>query len=780
MPLIAQKVFNKHLKSKPLPEDHWKVLAAWKQRIESGDLEKQTEVSVHAPFMQQILVKVLGYQAFGEQDHYTVAREYGIARGQVDFVLGHLTGNKNKDRIEAVLEAKGARTRDLDAIMPGRHISPVQQVWGYARDAKGAQWVLLTNYLEIRLYHIGETSLVYEHFDLASLTDPLEYARFQCCLNAENLLNGRTLELLQQTHQVGKEITERLYDDYKRLRETLIVSLIEANPDWAAVDLVAPAQKLLDRILFVAFAEDSGLIPEHSIAQAYTHADPYNPRPVYENFKGLFRAIDKGNSHLNIPAYNGGLFADDPELDALQVSDSLCEAFKELADYDFASEVSVTVLGHIFEQSIADLEELTEQLQQGIPLQRKDKARSVSGKRKLQGVVYTPDSITAFIVEQTLGQYLQQQFDQLLQQYGQIKTDGDIQWKKGKQTELRFWYAWQEALQKTRVVDPACGSGAFLVAAFDYLHSEYQRINDKLTELTGQPGVFDLNKEILNRNLYGVDINPESIEITKLSLWLKTAERGKPLTSLDACIRQGNSLGFSSAVPGSDFCWQQAFPEIFAEGGFDLVLGNPPYVRQERFSALKPWLAEQYQVYHGVADLYAYFFELGLNLLKPDGLLGYISSSTFFKTSSGQPLRMFLKQQAGFSKVVDFGDLQVFEGVTTYPAILILQKTQPAADHRLQMLCLSDQLPDNLNQAFNQQHGQMPQQQLQDEGWQLEDESLAALRYKLTHDAKGQPYPTIKEIYGSPYRGILTGLNEAFVIDQATRDLLVQQDPASA
>lgn len=782
MSLISPKVFAKFPVPQTLPDDHLQAVAEWKERIASGDLLKQNEKSLHASFAAQIMVKLLGYRLFGEGKDYTLAREYRIARGDVDLALGYFTNDNNKadDQVFAVFEAKGAKTKDLDAIMPGRHKTPVQQAWEYARDAKGCQWVLVTNYTEIRLYHIGETSLVYETFDLANLTDPAEYARFQLCLHADNLLTGKTLELLRQTHQVGKDITDRLYDDYKNLRETLIVNLVQDNPAFKPIELMAPAQKLLDRILFLAFAEDSGLIPEHSIAQAYQHSDPYNPRPVYENFKGLFRAVDKGNPHLNIPAYNGGLFADDLTLDNLMVSDSLCEAFKELADYDFASEVSVTVLGHIFEQSIADLEELAEQLEQGQPIKRQEKARAVSGKRKLQGVVYTPDSITAFIVEQTLGQYLQLRFDQLLADFGQLKSDGSIQWKRGKQTELKFWYAWQESLQTIRVVDPACGSGAFLVAAFDYLHGEYQRINDKLSELTGQPGVFDLNKEILNNNLYGVDINPESIEITKLSLWLKTAERGKPLTTLDACIRQGNSLGLTEAVEADGFCWQTAFPAIFAEGGFDVVLGNPPYVRQERFSDLKPWLAEHYAVYNGVADLYAYFFELGLKLLKPGGLLGYISSATFFKTGSGKPLRQYLALQSRVHKVVDFGDLQVFEGVTTYPAILVLENGKPEETTELQMLQLGDVLPDNLSQLFAQAHGRMRQVGLSDDSWQLEDEALAALRFKLTHDSEGKPYPCIKDVYGTPYRGVLTGLNEAFVIDQATCDRLVAEDPACA
>lgn len=427
------------------------------------------------------------------------------------------------------------------------------------------------------------------------------------------------------------------------------------------------------------------------------------------------------------------------------------------------------------------MEELIQQIESGeLPeFKRFEKAKSVKGKRKQDGVVYTPDHITAFIVEHTLGSHLQSRFNRCLQDFGQLKNDATIQWKRGKQTELKFWYAWQDELKQIKVVDPACGSGAFLVAAFDYLYREYQRINDKLAELTGQAGVFDLNKEILNNNLYGVDINAESIEITKLSLWLKTAEKGKPLTSLDANLKPGNSLGLTQAVPGSDFCWQQAFPNIIQQGGFDVVLGNPPYVRQERLGEIKPWLAEQYQVYHGVVDLYAYFFELGIQLLKPGGKLGFISSSTFFKTGSGVNLRRFLAQQTQLKTAVDFGDLQVFEGVTTYPAILVFENTEPSANSQAQILVLKDQLPTNLAQAFEQQKRIMVQSQLHGDSWQLEDARLHQLRHKLTHDANGQPYPTLKDVYGSPYRGVLTGLNEAFVINRATRDQIVAQNPKS-
>jgi hypothetical protein len=306
------------------------------------------------------------------------------------------------------------------------------------------------------------------------------------------------------------------------------------------------------------------------------------------------------------------------------------------------------------------------------------------------------------------------------------------------------------------------------------LQQEYQKVNDRIADITGQHSLFDLNKHILNSNLNGVDINPESIEITKLSLWLKTAERGKKLATIDNNLQVGNSLGFDCAVNEGGFCWQYNFKTIMQAGGFDVVLGNPPYVRQELLSQLKPYLQKHYAVYHGVADLYAYFFELGLKLLKPNGYLGFISSATFFKTASGEPLRQHLKQQAVLKKLIDFGDLQIFEGVTTYPAILIFKNQPPVDNNQIKMLVLKDKLPDKLTDSFKEQHSLMLQSSLSDTCWQFENEQLAQLRHKLMQD-----YPSLKDVYGSPYRGVLTGLNAAFVIDAKIKAKLMEQDVKS-
>jgi hypothetical protein len=211
-----------------------------------------------------------------------------------------------------------------------------------------------------------------------------------------------------------------------------------------------------------------------------------------------------------------------------------------------------------------------------------------------------------------------------------------------------------------------------------------------------------------------------------------------------------------------------------------LAIGNPPYVRQERLSAIKPYLEKHYKTYHGVADLYTYFFELGLKLLKKDGIMGYISSSTFFKTGSGQNLRTHLTVQANLQTIVDFGDLQVFEGVTTYPAILIMgkptrQRKQAPKDQSVRFWKVAARkLADLPEEMQHPQWGKLSQHNLAFDGWHLEDERLQALRQKIVRNKE-----TLKEVYGSPYRGILTGRNEAFVIDQATRDQLILNDARS-
>jgi hypothetical protein len=311
------------------------------------------------------------------------------------------------------------------------------------------------------------------------------------------------------------------------------------------------------------------------------------------------------------------------------------------------------------------------------------------------------------------------------------------------------------------------------VAAFDLLAAEYRRVVERLAAL-GEPIDFDLLDEIVTRNLYGVDLNAESVEITRLALWLKTARNKHHLQNLEATIKIGNSLIDDVAFTDRPFDWRAAFPNVFAQGGFDVVIGNPPYVRMELIKPVKPYLEKHYVVAADRADLYAYFFERGIGILKEGGRLGYISSSTFFRTGSGENLRRFLGDGVAVEAVVDFGELQIFEGVTTYPAIITLRKGNAGRDGALSFLKV-DALPNDIEAEFASNAQTMPRARLGHGSWQLEAAPLAKLRDKIVKGKK-----TLGEVYGHPMRGIVTGLNEAFVVGTATRDRLVAQDPSSA
>ncbi|MGR3502502.1 Eco57I restriction-modification methylase domain-containing protein [Pseudaestuariivita sp.] len=780
MKLFNKKTLSRHLEIGPIPDAHLELVQKWSELITSGQVHTLKETALHGPFSNVLLEGVLGYAGAAQGAQYTVSAEQQVLAGSVDLALGHF--GADQPRIIAPLELKGAKTRDLDAIMPGRNKSPVQQAWEYAMNAPGVRWVMVSNMTELRLYGFGEGTEAFETFDLARLTDPVEYARFTLLLSAENLLSGRTATLLEESRREDKDITDSLYRDYRDLRNLLVGAVRTAAPDTDPLDAIARAQTILDRVLFVAFAEDTGLLDDNTLQAAFEHVDPYNPRPIWDNFVGLFRAIDQGRRERRddagktlisaIPPYNGGLFKHDPAIDALTLPDDICRRFARLSEYDFASEVSVTVLGHVFEQSIADVEALQ------AAARGED---TTDNRRKRDGVVYTPDYIARFIVAQTLGAHIGEAYRTIFAAHARkdspLEPYQAIRWRR-KSAELEAWRAYRDRLQSLRIVDPACGSGVFLVMAFDFMKAEMTRVNDKIAELQGgAASLFDPDSEVLTNNLFGVDVNAESVEITKLSLWIKTARRGKVLDSLDGNIRVGDSLIEDSNFAYLDhgFTWETAFPDIFAEGGFDVVLGNPPYVRMELLKALKPYLERRYEVVSDRADLYCYFYERGLKLLKPGGRLGYISSNTFFKTGSGKPLRDYLLREATLESVVDFGDLQVFEGVTTYPAILTMQRGAAPQGQELQFWKV-DTLPEaNFRATYAAARGPFPQAALGSGSWELENPALRALREKIRAGK-----PTLKEVYGAPLYGIKTGLNAAFVIDTATKERLCAEDPKSA
>ncbi len=793
--LFQIKLLRNAVSQFQFPEDleaKHKVIERWIETDRSGTLAKISEVQLHGEFLGDIFRDLLGYGTITQTQGKTweLYAEASITDkgGRADAALGLFSavkGSKGNVRLEgrivAPIELKGAKT-NLDE-KQGKNPSPIDQGWSYANHTPNCRWVIVSNYREIRLYSTSKSTGYYQLFTLEDLADFYTFKQFYFLFCRQNFLphatasESRIDSLLKESEQQEEEITEELYSKYDSVRDDLIGYFrrdVKARLDiqHLSIDdsqLVEKAQLVIDRILFIAFCEDRGLLPKHTLSNAYAYSDPYFPRPVWDNYKRIFEWINVGNEQQAIHGYNGGLFRHDDLLDrSLRVPNETCRKLKELADFDFDVDVSVDVLGRIFEQSITDLERIKSE---GEGKEYTDKERK-QGKRKIQGIYYTPPQITQYIIDISLGEYLERHRLQFFSELSASTEDNTSD-------RIGTWEVYRDWLRGLRVVDPACGSGAFLIAAFNRLFRAYEEVNRELAILKGEAYQADreLDKTILNANLYGVDLSQESVEITKLSLWLQTAQRGKTLIDLNENIKVGNSLIDDGSLCDRPFNWQEAFPEVFAAGGFDVVLGNPPYVRQELLSPIKPYLQSHYQSYDGVADLYTYFYEKGVQILKPQGLLCYIVTNKWLRSGYGEALRRFFTQNSIFEKIIDFGHAPIFRDADVFPCIVSLRKDL-GSDQQVQICAVPKEecKNPNLSNYVNQNAFPVIWSRFSEKAWSLEPPEVEMLMQKIKQI--GIP---LKDFAGvKPLYGIKTGFNEAFLIDNDTKQRLIQADPKCA
>lgn len=790
-------------------------LQKWAEIISSGSVDSHKEQEILGDFLNDVFCELLGHtRAVDNPKRYTISREKHVqANGKyADAVLGEF--GPSAKRYVAVLEGKGPKD-PLDRPFGGRKVSAVDQAYDYAINLR-CSWILVTSIRQTRLYYKGTDKRTFERFDTEALAgDEKQLRKFVFLLHADRMVppSGpcHLDNLFQESEKVGRDLTVEFYAQYSFIRRTTLNHLRRQNPDIEPRLVLGCSQKLLDRILFIAFCEDRGLLPAETIKRAYSHRDPYNPHPLWDNFRGMFRAVNIGNQDLNIHKYNGGLFADDPVLDNLKIPDNVFQMFRDLSEYDFrpASEIAdvetvsdarlidVEILGHIFEQSIDDLEKLQAELDKPIEIpvsQPEVESGAKVSRRKREGAFYTPAYITRYIVEQALGGVLRDRFESLRLAHAErakgtardVLADPtgynlDSLKVPQKQALLAFWLDWQDELGSIRILDPACGSGAFLIQAFDQLHAEYERTNDRVRELRGYAELFDLDRKILQENLYGVDLNDEAVHIAKLSLWIKTAVPGKILTSLDHTLRVGNSIVSDKQMDSRAFDWQGEFPEVFhpepGVGGFDVVIGNPPYIRQEFLSPIKPYLQSRFATYDGVADIYVYFYELGLNLLKPGGRLSYVVTNKWMKAGYGEPLRGFFAEKGWVESVVDFGHAkQIFKDADVFPCIIVVRRPVDGPEPETVRVCSipREQLRiDDLKVQIDQEGVGVKRSRLGKGAWSLEPDSGFELLEKIRANGVAlSDYTTIQ-----PYRGILTGLNDAFLIDSVARERIIKSDP---
>ena len=660
-----------------------KILNNWINSLEKGILSKSKEEEFQGEFLNDIFSLILGaVNKSSGNDEWNLQRESKtkIDGQKADGVIGFFDVN-GKDDVRAVIELKGP-TISLDQRQKrsGDTRTPVEQAFNYApKYGKNCQWVIVSNYKEIRLYRSNDMT-EYEVFFLENLKDDLEFQKFIYILSFEALVGtankkAKALELSEEYQKNQIEIEKKFYNEYRNIRLHIFENMKENNPETDENTLLEKVQKLLDRFLFICFCEDKGLLEKDFFNTILKKGKDFGS--IFDIFKVFCNWINLGNPKENISHFNGGLFKNDDVLNSLNIDNKVFEELKKISDYDFDSDLNVNILGHIFEQSISDIEEL----KKSISGEEFDQKKS---KRKKDGIFYTPQYITKYIVENSIKNWLDDKRKELgeddlpkLNEKDYIFDIAKKNYTKNYRKHIEFWQQYREAVRNIKIIDPACGSGAFLITAFEFLLNYNKYLDDKIFDLVGTSDLFsDRTKEILQNNIFGVDLNKESVEITKLSLWLKTADKNKTLASLENNIKCGNSLIDDPEIAGNlAFNWEKEFPKIFANGGFDIVVGNPPYVSAEYISEIdKTFYEKNYYSAYGRQNLYIIFYERAINLLKENGNLGFITPYTILKNMYYKEIREYILKNTSILEIIDFKGITVFQDAGVDSIILLLKK----------------------------------------------------------------------------------------------------------
>ena len=516
------------------------------------NIRNSKEEQFQEGFLRELFVNILGYTLNPDPDFNLITEKKNE------------TNSKKADgailadgEVVGVIELKDHKTTDLGKVEA--------QAFNYKSQHKDAVYVVISNFEKLRFYI--DNAVDFEEFDLFRLTKD-DFARLWICLAYESIVKNLPKQIKEASLNNEEQITNALYKDYSSFKRELFEDILKNNPTDDTehkILLFKKTQKLLDRLLFIFFAEDRDLLPPNSIMliieqwEKLKDLDEY--QPFYNRLKKYFGYMNTGfqGKNFEVFAYNGGLFKPDEILDGLIITDELLVKYcKKLSDYDFASDVDVNILGHIFENSLTEIEEITTKLQQG-------EAPTIS-KRKKDGVFYTPQYITKYIVENTVGKLCKEKKSELGIDESEYFADKKRQLST-KKTLIQKLDAYRDWLLQISICDPACGSGAFLNAALDFLMAEHKLIDEMQAKVAGESIVFqNVENSILENNLYGVDINEESVEIAKLSLWLRTAKPHRKLSSLNNNIKCGNSLIDDTKIAGEKaFCWEKEFPTVFRE-----------------------------------------------------------------------------------------------------------------------------------------------------------------------------------------------------------------------
>lgn len=599
---------------------------------QSGKRPEFTEADVGSKFVLPFL-ELLGW---GTKNIDEVREQKRTLTGPVDYSLNI----SKKPRL--LVEIKRL-TESLDGhrVVRGKVETFPEQAIRYAWHLK-VDWVVLTNFEELRLYY---SHVIKPQEGLVLKLRATEYSEnFDRIwrLAKESVLAGvlDTYERRRTRRDIDEEVLEALFES----RQTLTSSIRSRNPSLSTEDVRECVQKILDRILVIRVAEDRTIIGSDSL---WKELDSWKsrglPTPFMRSLKSLFRDFDD--------IYNSKLFSkhicEDLDLD----NEALEKVIQALYKYNFDL-ISADVLGAIYEDYIGHF---LQETKKGVDVIENGELRRGAG------IYYTPIPIVEYIVRSTIGPELQDKSP--------------------------------EEIASFKIIDPACGSGSFLIKAFDVLKEPYDDYNRRISKSAAESNTLvhygelipNVEQKIVRENLHGVDMDPQATEIAAVNLMLKALRHGEKLPLiLDENIRCGNSLVEDSTASEHPFKWPDKFPTIMNKGGFSAVIGNPPWGAD--LTTYSHYLESHFDLAKGQYDSYELFIELSKRLLREGGVCGLVIPDSIFLPEH-TPLRKLLSEETQIEKIVKLGE-GFFEGTFRACTVIVFRLKKPSDDHELRAMTL--------------------------------------------------------------------------------------------
>ena len=579
------------------------------------------------------LFKAVDWNVYNRRNRNdSISAEETISRKRLDY------GFRINDIAKFFLEAKSIKEENIQ-----NNPKYVTQAIDYAW-MKSCSWAILTNFETIAVYNADWKGSNYGNnlFFVLHPNDFFSDPRF-ILLSKKAFENDEIdkIALKYGKKQLKNRIDKQLLQDMIHFREILSKDIVKNNQDKNLTqdDIDESVQRILDRLIFIRNAEDREMEENKLLS---------NVRQWSQKGKGnLIKEISTVYKYYD-DQYNSKLFAhhlcDDLYIDneALQeVIEGLNHSKDNSYRYDF-SIIESDVLGNIYEQYLSNILKSTP---------KRAKLEESKSHRKEQGIYYTPSYIVDYIVKNTVGEY--------------IKTHTP------------------EEIKKVRILDPACGSGSFLIKAYKELENYWKQNSDFAQTTLDSEEFYSKKVEILKNNIFGVDLDPKAVEIAQLNLLLQISEKGEKLPLLQNNIKVGNSLIDDPSVSDKAFKWEEEFPEIMKEGGFDIIIGNPPYFNIKSEDVLKN-LSYFKNLSNGVVNSATLFLKKSLDLLKKGGTLGFIIPKSFAYVDSWKPIRKIIYENTQLLKLVDVS--KAFKDVLLEQIIILVEKQNPNMDKAVSLI----------------------------------------------------------------------------------------------